>query len=311
MIGSMSGYGSSTAMSSMPRPDAATIKKMQEQFVKSADTSGDGKLDASELKTAFESRKSESSQSSGATTGTTGSLMGSQTGRFMTMMRESGGDSGGPGGSGPPPGPPPAGGPGGAGGAGGGKAPSATDLVKAGDTDGDGKLSADELTAAFESVRPKDEASSSTSATSSSSSTSTSTTSSTSFKAPSAADLIKAGDTDGDGLLSADELNSLFESKQAKNSASSSRSKPPSAEDLVKAGDSNGDGALTADELSAMFESQQSGQSQSSGSDSMPFWMKSGSSGRGGSAANQSGNGFGLLNSKTLSTLLQTQALAA
>ena len=163
-----------------------------DQLVQSADTDGDGKLSLDEVKTALskasDTTDASSIQSAVAALDTDGD------GDLSTAEISAGLKSAH--GSHHPHGPPPSGG------ADGGQAPSASDLassiISSADTDGDGKLSLDELTNALGSS----DASSSTASTSDSNATGSS-------------DLTKAFaslDGDGDGKLSASDLTSAIQS---------------------------------------------------------------------------------------------------
>ncbi|MDB5452865.1 MAG: hypothetical protein JWO33_1443, partial [Caulobacteraceae bacterium] len=111
----------------------------------------------------------------------------------------------------------------------------AADLIKQADTNGDGSLNADEITAAIGGAP----------------------TSSTGEASGLSAAMAKL-DANGDGQLSASELSAGLEAKRSEGGRGPGRA-PPSSSDvaakLISQADSNGDGALGVDEVQAALGS--------------------------------------------------------
>jgi Ca2+-binding EF-hand superfamily protein len=231
-----------TSISHRSQPSSA-------DFFSRIDADADGQLTADELKTDFESRIRKAADS---TTGTSANTP--PTPDFAQMVTD--GDTDGDGtlsevefttamqarhatGSMPPPPPPPE-----------QEADSASesdtasqsiaDAVASLDTNGDGKLSADELLAAYKAKQTATTADTDTDASSDGSASTTATD-------PDFASLISTIDTDGDGLLNTDEVTSLVtESRQHR--------PPPPPPDFARLYAENSDEGSTASTTTSIGE---------------------------------------------------------
>jgi|GEM_PF-5687343 len=219
-------------------------------FFSRIDSNTDGQLTADELKTDFESRiKKVSSSTTGASTNTPPAP------DFAQMVTD--GDTDGDGslsevefttamqakhasGSMPPPPPPPPEQETDSTSSSGTQAQSISAAVASLDTNGDGKLSADELLAAYKAMQTATTADTDTDASSDSSA-------STTASDPDFASLISAIDTDGDGLLNTDEVTSLVtESRQHR--------PPPPPADFAQLYAENSDEGNTASTTTSIGE---------------------------------------------------------
>lgn len=206
--------------------DDASRAAAQQKLFSRIDSDGDGSVTKTELTSHFSSASMSTLLSAQETSQAdmVDKLMGAADadgdGALTSEEFAAAAPKRGPGGAGgPPPGGPPPGGPPPGGGAGKTEesSSSASQLLSALDTDGDGVLSAEELAAAFGSTASSD-ADSDEEVTESKASTAQAASASQTLKDAIAA-LISKGDEDDDGALSEGELTSLFEQRQTERAA--------------------------------------------------------------------------------------------